>query len=80
MVQAMINIDKRTNQLLNILKAKYDLRDKSQAIDIMAQQYEESLLQPELRPEFIAKAQKIMSQKAIRVGSMDDFDKRYGLK
>jgi len=80
MVQAMINIDERTNQVLNILKAKYALRDKSQAIDVMAQQYEESLLQPELRPEFIAKAQRIMLQKSIRVGSMDDFDKRYGLK
>jgi hypothetical protein len=80
MVQAMINIEERTNHVLNILKAKYDLKDKSQAIDIMAQQYEETLLQPELRPEYIKKAQSIMRQKSIRIGSMEDFDKRYGLK
>ena len=38
MVQAIINIKESTNRILNILKAKYGLKDKSQAIDLMAQQ------------------------------------------
>ena len=79
MVQAMINIDERTNRVLNILKAKYELRDKSQAIDIMAQQYEEAILQPELRPEYVEKARGIMAEKAIRVGSLKEFRKRYSM-
>lgn len=76
MVQAIINIEDNTNRVLNIVKAKFGLKDKSQAIDIMAKQYEENLLEPELRPEYIVKAQKIMKQKAVPV---DDFAKRYGL-
>ena len=59
MVQAIINIDERANRVLNIVKAKYGLRDKSQAIETMAKQYEEKVLEPELRPEFKAKLSKI---------------------
>ena len=33
MVQAMIQISKNTNQILNVVKAKYNLKDKSQAIE-----------------------------------------------
>jgi hypothetical protein len=33
MVQAIINIEENTNRILNILKAKYGLKDKNQAID-----------------------------------------------
>ena len=80
MVKAIININENTNRLLNILKAKYGLKDKSEAIDMMAQQYEESLLEPELRPEYIEKAKKIMKEKKINVGSLEDFRKRYGIK
>jgi hypothetical protein len=77
MVQAIINVNERTNQVLNIVKAKYNLRDKSEAINVMAEKYEENILEPELRPEYIKKAQKIMKQKAIYIGSMEDFKKRY---
>lgn len=77
MVQAIINIDEHTNRILNIIKAKFGLNDKSEAIEIMAGQYEEMILEPELRPEYIKKARKIMKQKAIPV---KDFAKRYGLK
>ena len=80
MVQAIINIQDRTNQVLNIVKAKFNLRDKSQAIDVMAFQYEEEVLEPELRPEYIEKAKKIMKEKPIHIGSIENFRKRYGLK
>ncbi len=59
MVKAIININESTNRLLNILKAKYSLKDKSQAIDKMAEQYEEEILEPELRPEYVDKIKKI---------------------
>ena len=39
MVKAIVKIDERTNRVLNILKAKYGLNDKSQAINLMAQQF-----------------------------------------
>ncbi|MEE8402339.1 MAG: DUF2683 family protein [Candidatus Hydrothermarchaeaceae archaeon] len=63
--------------MINIVKAKYALRDKSEAIDLMAMQYEEEILEPELRPEYIEKTKRIRKQKAVPV---KDFAKRYGLK
>ena len=79
MVQAIINIDEKTNRILNILKAKYGLKDKSKAIDLMAQQYEEVVLEPELRPEYIKKAKKIMKEKPVKVGTPKDLRKIMGL-
>lgn len=62
MVQAFIDINERANRLLNILKAKYGLKDKSQAIERMAEEYEEKILEPELKPEYIEKIRKIEAQ------------------
>ncbi|KKG27772.1 DUF2683 family protein [Methanosarcina mazei] len=79
MVQAIINIDERTNRILNIVKAKYGLKDKSAAIIKMAQEYEEEILEPELKPEYIEKLKKIEKQEAIEVGTVENLRKRYGL-
>jgi len=79
MVQAIINIEEHTNRILNIIKAKYSLKDKSSAIDLMATQYEEEILEPELKPEYIEKAKKIIQQKPINVGSVDDLKDRLDL-
>ena len=59
MVKAIININQRTNRLLNIIKAKYGLKDKSEAIDKMAEQYNQEILEPELRPEYVEKIRKL---------------------
>ena len=77
MVQALIHIEEKTNHMLNIVKAKYGLKDKSQAIDIMAEQYGQSILEPELKPEYIKKALKIQKEKAIHVGSLENLRKRH---
>ena len=80
MVQAIINIEDHTNRILNIVKAKFGLRDKSEAIDLMATQYEEDILEPGLRPEYIKKAKKIMKEKPIHVGTPKNLRKIMGLK
>ncbi len=77
MVKAIIDIEDHTNRVISIVKAKYGLKDKSEAIDLMAGQYEEEILEPQLRPEYIEKARKIRKQKAVKV---KDFAGRYGLK
>ena len=78
MVQAFVNLDNETNRILNILKAKYDLNDKSEAINLMAHQYGQEILEPELRPAYIRKAKKIMKEEPIKIGTSEDFKKRYG--
>ncbi len=77
MVQAIVDITEQTNRVLNIIKAKYGLKDKSQAIDTMALRYEEALLEPELRPEYVEKARHIEKQPAIKVGTLAALRKRY---
>jgi hypothetical protein len=71
MVQAFINIDDHTNRVLNIVKAKYGLTNKSSAIELMASQYEEEILEPELRPEYVNKVKKIMRQDSVDVGNIE---------
>jgi hypothetical protein len=80
MVQAVINISEHTNRILNILKAKYGLKDKSESIDLMAEQYEEDVLEPELRPSYVKKMKRRMKEKAIKVGSVENLRKRYDSK
>ena len=63
MVQAMIDIKKEANKVLNIVKAKYGLKDKSEAINLGVKEYEENFLEPELRPEYKNKLLKIIKGK-----------------
>jgi hypothetical protein len=74
MVKAIVEIDERANRVLNIVKAKHCLKDKSQAINLMAHQFEEIILEPELRPEFIESLKESKNEKTIKV---NDFTKRY---
>ena len=53
MIQARVKISNRTNQVLNIVKAKYNLKDKSAALDLVVAQYEEKILESRYSPEFI---------------------------
>mgnify|MGYP001611948576 FL=1 len=77
MVQALVEIDENTNRVLNVVKAKYNLRDKGEAIKLVVSEYIGYEDEPELKPEFIERMRQIARQKSIRV---DDFAKRYGLK
>ncbi|MBN1377452.1 DUF2683 family protein [Candidatus Woesearchaeota archaeon] len=76
MVQALIELNENTNRVLNIVKAKFNLKDKGEAIEYVVNEYIEFENEPELKPDFIEKIKKIKKQKSIRVES---FAKRYGL-
>ena len=77
MVQALIELDDNTNRVLNIVKAKFGLKDKGEAIHYVVSEYITLEDEPELRPEFIKKIEEIKKQKSIKV---DNFAERYGLK
>lgn len=72
MVNALINLNENANRVINIIKAKFGLKDKSEAINIMAQKYEEELLEPQLRPEYIKKLKEIEKGKFF---SREEFEK-----
>lgn len=73
----MININENANRVLNIVKAKYGLKDKSEAINLVVSDYEENHLEPELRPEYLAKALRIHKQPSIKIGSVENLRKRH---
>ena len=76
MVKALVETDDNTNRVLNIVKAKYGLKDKGEAIELVVSEYIEFENEPELRPDFIEKMKEIKKQKSIKVSS---FAQRYGL-
>ena len=75
MVQAIIKISERTNRVLNIVKAKYGLKDKSEAINAMAEEYENNIMEPELRPEYVEKLNKIRQGKYVKFNSVEELRK-----
>ncbi len=80
MVKAIVEIDEEANSVINILKAQYGLKDKSQAINEMARQYKALVLESGIRPEYLKELERIQREPIIRIGSITDFRKRYGLK
>jgi hypothetical protein len=77
MVQALVTIDANTNRVLNVIKAKFDLKDKGQAIKVLVDQYVEEV-EPELKPEYIAKMKKqIKEGKYIKFNSIDEMRKHF---
>ena len=55
----MIEIPKEVNQVLNIVKARFGLKTKSEAIARVVAEYGSEILEPELRPKYIEKLKKI---------------------
>ncbi len=66
MVKAIVNINERANTVLNIVKAKHGLKTKSEAINKVVNEYGKSLLEPELRPEFIEKIEARQKEKTLK--------------
>jgi len=59
MVQAIIDLSEHQNRILSIIKGKYGLKNKSEAVNIALEKFEENFLEPELRPEYINKIKDI---------------------
>lgn len=78
MVKNVIDLGDRENRVINIVKAKYGLKDKNQALSVIIQRYEECELEPQLRPEFAKEVEAtIKNGKFVKV---KDFAEEYGLK
>ncbi len=60
---------------MNVVKAKYGLKDKSQAIERVVNEYEQEFLEPELRPEYVEKLNKIRAGKYISFSSVEELRK-----
>lgn len=77
MVQAIITLNEHTNRILNIVKGKFGLKNKTEAVNLIIKTYEKEFLEPQLRPEFIKKMKKREKEPTIQV---KDFKKHFGLE
>jgi hypothetical protein len=75
MVQSIIDLNEREDRILNIVKAKFGLKNKSEAVALITKIYEDSFLEPELRPEYIEKLEKIRKGKYIKFSSINELRK-----
>ena len=76
MVQAVITIEEHENRIINVVKGKFGLNNKSEAIRLIINEYEKELLEPELKPEYIEKMKKREKEPSVKV---KDFKKHFGL-
>ena len=75
MVKSLITLNDREDQVLNIVKAKYRLKNKVDALKLVIKEYEEKELEPELRPEFLEKLAKIRRGKYTKFNSISELRK-----
>jgi len=66
MVQAIINLGEYEDRVLTIVKGKYGLKNKSEAVNFVIDKFEEELLEPELRPEYVKKIKYIEKKGKFR--------------
>jgi hypothetical protein len=75
MVQSIIDLGEDEDKILNIVKAQYGLKNKSQAVAFIAKKYEDSFLEPELKPEYLEKLNKIRKGKYLKFSSIEELEK-----
>jgi len=61
----MIKISEEANHILNIVKARYNLKTKSEAISKIVIECGATILEPGLRPEYLEKLQKLEKEKGV---------------
>ncbi len=75
MVQNIINIGEREDRILNIVKAKFGLKNKSEAVALMTQVYEENFLESQLKPEFLEELKTIRKGKYAKFSCVEELRK-----
>lgn len=77
MVQAVINIGEHEDRILNIVKGKHGLKNKSEAVNFIISQYEEDHLERQFKPEYIKKLLKRQKEPLVKI---KDFKKHFGIE
>jgi len=75
MVQAIVSLGEHEDRLLTIVKGKFGLKNKSDAVNFVIDRYGEELLEPELRPEYKDELLKVDKGKFKKFSSVDDLRK-----
>lgn len=76
MVKAIVNINDNGNRIINIVKAKENLKDKSEVINLILNIYGKEMLESELKPEFIRELLMAQNEEVVKI---DNWDEYFGL-
>ena len=82
MVDERVSLNKYSNRVLTVVKVKYDLRDKSQALNKFIETYGVNELEPEVKESYVKKLLEIEEEHFKKYGhrKMPDreLDKLFG--
>lgn len=67
MVQSLISLNEHEDRVINVVKGKFGLKNKSEAIRLIIDEYEKELLEPELRPEYVEKMRERAKEPTVKV-------------
>ena len=62
MVDARVSLNEYTNRVLMVVKAKYGLKDKSEAINKFAEMYGEDEVERKVKPSYLKKLARIQPE------------------
>ncbi len=80
MVKALINLSENANRVLNIVKARNNLKDKSEAMELVISHYIDCKEESDLKQEYLEKLERIEKEdKRIRFKNISEFDKHFGV-
>ncbi len=68
MVYARIDLNGYSNRVLNVIKAKYGLRDKSSAINKMADLYGDEFVEREASKDYVRELDRIYDEHVKKYG------------
>ena len=72
MVQAIVNLREYQDRVLTIIKGKFGLKNKSEAVNYVIKEYAAEMLEPGLRPEYVRKLRKIKQKQGKQYKSIDE--------
>lgn len=75
MTQAIVSFGEHEDRVLTIVKGKYGFKNKSDAVNFVVDKFEEEFLEPEIRPEYLKKLEKIRKGKYIKFNSVEELRK-----
>lgn len=72
MPKAVIKLSEHANRVVNVVKAKEGLKGKSEAIERIVEEYEQHVLDPNLRPAFVENVQRVRKGPFRKIDSPKD--------
>ena len=75
MAQTIVKMGEHEDRIVNIIKGKYGLKNKSEAINFVINKFGQELLEPSLKPEYLEKLDSIKKQSSTKFGSVEELRK-----